>query len=88
MVGVANGATLAHRYSFDTDTTDSVGGNTGVLAGGATVSSGKLSLTGLGASTAANRMTFTNPVDIGGNFGTTGVTVETWYTDGWNRHLG
>ena len=26
-------------------------------------------------------MTFTNPVDIGGNFGTTGVTVETWYTD-------
>ncbi|MDB4360086.1 PEP-CTERM sorting domain-containing protein [Akkermansiaceae bacterium] len=82
VVGVANGATLAHRYSFDTDTTDSVGGNTGVLEGGATVSSGKLSLTGLGASTAANRMTFTNPVDIGGNFGTTGVTIESWYTDG------
>ena len=81
VVGIANGATLAHRYSFDTDTTDSVGGNTGILAGGATISSGQLTLTGLGASTAANRMTFTNPVDIGSNFGATGVTIETWYTD-------
>ena len=75
------GATLAHRYSFDTDATDSVGGNTGILEGGATISSGQLSLTGLGSSIDANRMTFTNPVDIGGNFGATGVTIETWYTD-------
>jgi hypothetical protein len=77
----AQGATLSHRYSFDTDTTDSVGGNTGILEGGATISSGQLTLTGLGSSIDANRMTFTNPVDIGGNFGATGVTIETWYTD-------
>ena len=81
VAGLANGATLAHRYSFDTDTTDSVGGNSGILEGGSTVSSGKLTLTGLGAGTAGNRMTFTNPVNIGGNFGTTGVTIESWYTD-------
>ncbi|MDA7611875.1 LamG domain-containing protein, partial [bacterium] len=77
----AQDATLSHRYSFDADTTDSVGGNTGILEGGATISSGQLTLTGLGSSIDANRMTFTNPVDIGGNFGTTGVTIETWYTD-------
>ena len=65
----AQGATLSHRYSFDADTTDSVGGNTGILEGGATISSGQLTLTGLGSSIDANRMTFTNPVDIGGNFG-------------------
>ena len=81
VAGLANGATLAHRYSFDTDTTDSVGGNSGILEGGSTVSSGKLTLTGLGRGTAGNRMTFTNPVNIGGNFGTTGVTIESWYTD-------
>ncbi|MDG1364512.1 MAG: hypothetical protein P8Q54_13655 [Akkermansiaceae bacterium] len=77
----AQGATLSHRYSFDADTTDSVGGNTGILEGGSTISSGQLTLTGLGSSIDANRMTFTNPVDIGGNFGATGVTIETWYTD-------
>ena len=77
----AQGATLSHRYSFDADTTDSVGGNTGILEGGATISSGQLTLTDLGFSIDANRMTFTNPVDIGGNFGATGVTIETWYTD-------
>lgn len=26
-------------------------------------------------------MRFTNPVDFGGNFGATGLSVETWYTD-------
>ena len=81
LLSLSQAATLAHRYSFDTDATDSAGGNTGILEGGATISSGKLTLRGLGSSTAANRMTFTNPVDIGGNFGATGVTIETWYTD-------
>lgn len=76
-----HGATLSHRWSFDFDTTDSVGGNTGVLEGGASITPGQLILTGLGSSADANRMTFTNPVDIGGNFGSTGVTIETWYTD-------
>jgi len=77
----AQGATLANRWSFDTNTNDSVGGITGVLQGGATISAGQLTLPGTGSSTAANRMTFSSPVDIGGNFGATGVTIETWYTD-------
>jgi hypothetical protein len=74
-------ATLSHRWSFDTDTTDTVGGNTGILEGGAIVTGGQLSLGGLGTAINANRMSFTNPVDIGGNFGASGVTIETWYTD-------
>jgi len=81
LASFASAATISHRWSFDTDTTDSVGGNTGVLVGGATVASGALQLTGLGASRDANHMGFTSPVDIGGNFGTSGVTIETWYTD-------
>lgn len=72
---------MANRWSFDTNTNDSIGGITGVLQGGATISAGQLSLTGTGSSTAANRMTFSSPIDIGGNFGATGVTIETWYTD-------
>jgi len=74
-------ATLTNRWSFDTDTTDSVGGNTGILVGGATVDPGRLSLTGLGTGTAANQMAFTTPLEIGVNFGTTGITIESWYTD-------
>ena len=77
----SQGATLANRWSFDTNTNDSIGGITGVLQGGATIIEGQLSLTGAGSSTAANRMTFSLPIDIGGNFGATGVTIETWYTD-------
>ncbi len=77
----ASAATLSHRYSFDTDTTDSVGGNTGTLQNGATVSSGALQLTGLGTNINGNHMGFTSPVDIGGNFGASGVTIESWYTD-------
>jgi MYXO-CTERM domain-containing protein len=81
LASFASAATISHRWSFDTDTTDSVGGNTGVLVGGATVGSGALQLTGLGVNRDANHMGFTSPVDIGGNFGTSGVTIETWYTD-------
>ena len=75
------GATLSHRWSFDGNTNDSIGGNTGTLQNGATVSSGALQLTGLGTNTAGNHMGFTSPVDIGGNFGASGVTIESWYTD-------
>ena len=77
-------ATLAHRWSFAGDTSDSVGGNSGVLQGGATVSASQLTLGGIGSGPTANGMTFSNPVDIGGNFGgagDSGVTIETWYTD-------
>jgi hypothetical protein len=74
-------ATLTNRWSFDTDTTDSVGGNTGILVGGATVDPGRLALTGLGTGTTANHMAFTTPLEIGVNFGATGITIESWYTD-------
>src|SRR5690606_22024123 len=42
-------AQLNHRYSFDTDVSDSIGGANGTLEGGATVSGGALSLGGSGA---------------------------------------
>ena len=45
-VMVKNEATLTHRYSFTTDTSDSVGGANGTLQGAATVSGGQLQLTG------------------------------------------
>jgi hypothetical protein len=79
--GLFTGAVIVHRWSFDTDATDSVGGNTGILVGGATVDPGRLSLTGLGTGTAANHMAFTNPVEVGVNYGATGITIESWYTD-------
>lgn len=80
----SHAATLANRWSFDTDATDSVGGNNGILEGGATVESGNLVLSGLGTGIDANRMSFTSPIDIGTTFGGVdgeGVTIETWYTD-------
>ncbi len=77
----ADAATLIHRYSFSGDTVDSVENNTGILEGGATVDATALVLTGTGTGPTANRMTFTTPVDIGFNFGATGVTIEAWYTD-------
>ncbi|MDA0810830.1 MAG: hypothetical protein O3C21_00340 [Verrucomicrobia bacterium] len=77
----AYSATLMHRYSFSGGTEDSVGGNAGVLEGGATVGDSALILTGAGSSTSANRMEFSEAVDIGTNFGETGVTIEAWYTD-------
>ncbi|MGI8602321.1 MAG: LamG-like jellyroll fold domain-containing protein [Verrucomicrobiales bacterium] len=78
----AGAATLVHRYSFSGDTLDSVGGNTGVLNNGATVTATALSLSGgPGAGASVQNMGFFNQVGIGTNFGTTGVTVESWYTD-------
>ena len=43
---LAHSATLSNRWSFDGDTTDSVGGNTGVLVGDASVTGGQLVLDG------------------------------------------
>ncbi len=45
-VTVANRATLTHRYSFDTDASDSVGTAHGILQGSATVTGGSLVLDG------------------------------------------
>ncbi len=42
----ATPATLAHRYSFTTDASDSVGGANGMLMGGASVAGGKVVLDG------------------------------------------
>src|SRR5581483_11458615 len=44
VVGAAN--FIANRYSFTSDTTDSIGGQTGTNFGNATVSAGKLVLDG------------------------------------------
>lgn len=81
LVPLCQAATLAHRWSFNNDTTDTIGGISGVLQGGASLSTSQLILPGSGTSINANRMTFTSPIDIGGNFGASGVTIETWYTD-------
>jgi hypothetical protein len=78
---LVNAATLANRWSFDTDTTDSVGGNTGTLNNGATVSAGNLVLAGTGTSTGGNHMGFTSSLAIGATHGASGVTIESWYTD-------
>ncbi len=68
-------AILTHRYSFASDTTDSIGGATGVLNGGATVSGGQLQLPdGLGT-------TFLQlPAGVITN--DTAVTIEAWATFG------
>ena len=77
------GATLAHRYSFNAadDTTDSVGGNNGVLLNGASVDGSHLVLPGTGTGAGAANMSFSSTIDIGTTYGTSGVTIETWYTD-------
>jgi len=80
-LSLTSAATLANRWSFDTDTTDSIGANTGTLNNGATVSAGNLVLPGTGASTGGNHMGFTSPLAIGATHGASGVTIETWYTD-------
>jgi hypothetical protein len=44
VIKVKNVGTLAHRYSFTTDASDSVGGANGTLNGGATITSGAVQL--------------------------------------------
>jgi len=77
----ATAATLSHRYSFSGNTNDTAGTNNGVLLNGATVTATQLSLPGGGSGASAPNMGFSAVVGIGANFGGTGVTVETWYTD-------
>lgn len=81
LVSFCQAATLAHRWSFNDNTTDTIGGVSGILQGGASLSTSQLILPGSGTSRNANRMTFASPINIGGNFGSAGVTIETWYTD-------
>lgn len=82
----ASAATLSHRYSFNGNTTDSAGTNNGILLNGATVTATSLSLPGGGAGATPGggtspNMGFSAAIGIGANYGATGVTVETWYTD-------
>ncbi len=74
-------ATLAHRYSFDVDASDSVGGNDGILIDDASVSGGELILDGAPNGPSGDSMGFTSTMGIGSNFGSSGVTFEAWYTD-------
>ena len=76
VVGAAN--FLADRYSFTTDTTDSVGGQTGTNFGNAVVSGGKLVLDG----TTGTYMQLPGNLFNGGN--ATALTVEFWATYGSN----
>ena len=79
--GLCDGATLAHRYSFENDASDAVGGNDGVLIDDAHVSGGELILDGSPNGPSGDSMGFTSTVGIGSNFGSNGVTFEAWYTD-------
>ncbi len=69
-VVVENKAVLTHRYSFTTDTSDSVGGANGTLMGAATVSGGQLQLTGADADYCDL------PAGLLQNYNA--VTVDTW----------
>jgi DUF1680 family protein len=71
-VAFAQGNNLTHRYTFNTDASDSVGTANGALQGGAVIANGALVLNGGGAYLAlpANLVT-----------GYTAITVEAWVTD-------
>jgi len=70
----ARSQTLAHRYSFTSDASDSVGGANGTVAGGASFNgSGGLVLNGLNGYVAL-------PAGLVSNL--TAVTLETWATFG------
>ena len=70
--GFASGATLTHRYSFDTDASDSVGGADGVLQGNAVVANGALVLDGTNSSAQL-------PNDLFSNYSS--ISFEIWYAD-------
>ena len=83
---LCHAATLAHRYSFDADASDSVGGNDGILIDDASVSGGELILDGAPNGPSGDSMGFTSTIGIGSNFGSNGVTFEAWYTDQGSLH--
>jgi len=76
VVGAAN--FLANRYSFTSDTTDSIGGQTGSLFGNATVTGGQLVLDG----TSGTYMEL--PAGLFNGANSTALTVEFWATYGVN----
>ena len=78
VVGAAN--FIADRYSFTTDTTDSIGGQTGTNFGNATVSGGKLVLDG----SAGTYMQL--PANLFNSGNATALTIEFWATFGVNAN--
>ena len=76
VVGAAN--FIADRYSFTTDTTDSIGGQTGTNFGNATISGGKLVLDG---STGTYMQL---PGNLFNSANATALTVEFWASFGTN----
>ena len=76
--------TLAHRYSFTTDASDSVGGANGTLMNGATISGGAVVMT----DGALNSGTPGAYVDLPNNLvqSLTTITIETWVTDTGSRN--
>jgi autotransporter-associated beta strand protein len=76
VIGAAN--FLANRYSFTTDTTDSIGGQTGTNFGNAAVANGHLVLDG----TTGTYMQL--PANLFASSNATALTVEYWATYGVN----
>src|SRR5579883_1645274 len=74
-----NNPSLANRYSFTTDASDSVGGANGTLAGSATISGGAVVLPG-GVASPDPSVSYVNlPPNLVMNL--TAITIETWVTD-------
>ncbi len=69
-------AQMIHRYSFNGDTSDSIGGEDGILVGGATVTSSQLVLNGVDA---ACRLPIGDTLSV-----VTNCTIEGWATWGSN----
>jgi hypothetical protein len=72
---------LTHRYSFNTDASDSISGENGILMGGADITNGYLDLTGNGMiSTGTQGAYLSLPRDVIDGY--PAVTVEIWATLG------
>jgi hypothetical protein len=77
--------TLAHRYSFTSDASDSIGGANGTLMNGATISGGAVVLAS-GANNSADPGV--QYVDLPNNLvqNLTTITIESWVTDNGSRN--
>ena len=73
LVGHASAAVLTHRYSFDTDASDTISNANGVLQGKALIVNGALVLDGTNSSVRLPNDLFTNYNSI---------SFEVWYADG------
>jgi hypothetical protein len=72
-VSIDQAATLTHRYSFDNDANDLVGGANGIISGNAYLTNGNLVLDGTNSSVGLPNDLFTNYDSI---------SFEAWFLDG------